>query len=588
MNAVFSCDFNGAQDVYGPIQGYGREERVNRGEQTHMFGIEDWDDINHLCPNYGFDQENTLHTGVLLPKDQDNLFSDFSMLDDFQFNMGFPPIQPSQEFAVLHSVLTEKPDLVENKRVDNPCPISLTSFELLNNCTKRLKRLKGERLNELRNKTKATNVDNDGRLSTEEIIRVACARFIQFSTKNDDDLTVVTNDQFGCSVPSLTDEEIRDVELAQLLLASAESVSNKQFDLASKLLTQCDYLSSSTGSPVQRLVYYFSEALQERIDRETGRIPSRVLEGKRNQHLDIEEAMMVPTPELLACHQTLPFSRLLQLSGTQALIDNVATAKKVHLIDLGIRIGMQGTVLIHALATRHQCPIEHLKITAVGILSQKIEDTGKRLESFAEAMNLPFTFKVVFISDMKDLKEELFDIEADEAIAVYSPVSLRMMIRRPDHLESLMRVIKNLNPCIMVVTEIEGNHNSPSFVNRFIETLFFYSAFFDCFEACMDDQNNQNRITTERIHCGQGISNIVAMEGEERTIRHVGIDKWRKFFKRFGMVETELSQSSLYQANLILKQVACWSSCTLDMNGKCLIVGWKGTPINSVSAWKFH
>ncbi|OVA02529.1 Transcription factor GRAS [Macleaya cordata] len=587
MNAVFSCepcDFNGVQDVYGPIQNYGREERVNRGEQPHFFGIEEWEDINHLCPDYRFDQENPLEAEVLLPKYQE-LFSDFSMLDDFQLNMETPPIQSPQESTVLHSVLTEISDFVEHN--DNPCPISLTSLELLNNYTKKLKRLKGERLNELHNENTSSTVHDGGRLSTEEVIRVAGARLIQFSSKKDDDLTVLMN-RFGYSLSSLTNEEIRDVELAQLLLASAESVSNKQFDLASKLLTQCDYLSSCAGNPVQRVVYYFAEGLRERIDRETGRIPSKISREKGNQQLDIEEAMMTPNPELLACHKTLPFSQVLQLSGMQAIVDNVASASKVHLIDLGIRIGMQGTVLMQALASRHQCPIELLKITAVGTSRQKIEETGKRLESFAEAMNFPFKFKVVIISDMKVLKEELFDTEADEAVAVYSPLLLRTMVTRPDRLENLMRVIRNLNPCIMVITEVEGNHNSPSFVNRFIEALFSYSAFFDCLEACMDDRNNQNRITIERLYYGQAIRNMVAMEGEERTFRHVGIATWRAFFTRFGMVETELSQASLYQANLILKQVACWSSCTLDMNGKCLLVGWRGTPMHSVSAWKFH
>ncbi|KAI3918934.1 hypothetical protein MKW98_017382 [Papaver atlanticum] len=602
MNAVIACEnyeFEGDQEVYGdPTRIYEKKERtVNRNELHPFSGYEDWEGINNLCTlDYGFDHEITLQKGAWFPKHQEQLFSDFPMLDNFQLNMGFPPVVHqsiiTQDSIVFYSDMHEIPDLVEEKKdkgkKENMCPISLTSLELLNNYTKRLKKLKDERRsNELQNEAKFTTVDSGGRLSTEEVFRVAGARFIQLSAKQDDDTFVFTN-QFDCSISSLSDEESKDVELAQLLLASAESVNNKQFDLASRLLTQCDYLSTTTGNPVQRVVYYFAEGLRDRIDRGTGRIPLKISEGRGEQPIDVDRAMMTLNPALLACHQTLPFGKVLQFAGIQAIVDNVASASKVHLIDFGIRIGMQGTVLMQALASRHQCPIELLKITAVGTLRQPIEETGKRLESFAESMNFPFKFEVLIISDLNELKPESFEIEADEAVAVYCPLFLRTMILMPDRLETLMRVVRNLNPCVMVVTEVEGNHNSPSFVNRFIETLFFYGTVFDCLGTCMDEQNHENRIVIERFYYGQAINNIVSTEGEERTFRHVGVNIWRAFFTRYGMVETELSQSNLYQADLILKQVPCWSSCSLDMNGECLILGWKGTPLSSISAWKFH
>ena len=96
-------------------------------------------------------------------------------------------------------------------------------------------------------------------------------------------------------------------------------------------------------------------------------------------------------------------------------------------------------------------------------------------------------------------------------------------------------------------------------------------------------QNCKNREIIESMYFGEGIRNMVAAEGEE----NVKFDVWRAFFVRYGMEEAELSMSSLYQAELILKTFASGSSCTLDMNGKCLLVGWKGTPMHSISVWKF-
>ncbi|CAI9289293.1 unnamed protein product [Lactuca saligna] len=190
------------------------------------------------------------------------------------------------------------------------------------------------------------------------------------------------------------------------------------------------------------------------------------------------------------------------------------------------------------------------------------------------------------VEDMLDFNENLLELDPEEALAVYSSYGLWGMIGQQGRLESLMKVIKNINPCVMVVSEAAVNLNSPKFVNRFIESLFYFGAFFDALEDCMD-REDENRAITESVYMGNGICSIMATEGAERVIRNVHINVWRKFFTRFGMKETELSMSSLYQANLVAEKICCGSSCTFDMDGNCLIIGWKGAPIQFLSAWKF-
>lgn len=102
------------------------------------------------------------------------------------------------------------------------------------------------------------------------------------------------------------------------------------------------------------------------------------------------------------------------------------------------------------------------------------------------------------------------------------------------------------------------------------------------------DKNDSDRMLVEENFFSHGIRSMVATEGNERIIRHVGFDVWRSFIKRFGFVETELSQLSLDQANLVVKQLPFGSCCTMDMNEKALTLGWKGAPLLSVSAWKSH
>ncbi|KAF2289046.1 hypothetical protein GH714_025479 [Hevea brasiliensis] len=241
-------------------------------------------------------------------------------------------------------------------------------------------------------------------------MRAAGENFIQSFTKIADVVSMLEN-PFDISFSGLPDEEAKKVELAELLVPSAEKVSNQQYDSARTLLKHCDRLSSSTGNAVERVVHCFSKALGERIDRETGRITSQGL-GKQ-QFFNIDDAAKGPTPNILASYQEVPFSQVARFAGIQAIVENVTEAKRIHVIDLGIGVGVQWTGLMQALASQSDS-LELLKITAFGTtLKQLIEDTGNRLTTFDESIGLPFSFNIVMVSDILELKEDSFDAYFD-------------------------------------------------------------------------------------------------------------------------------------------------------------------------------
>ncbi|KAM0954483.1 putative transcription factor GRAS family [Dioscorea sansibarensis] len=427
--------------------------------------------------------------------------------------------------------------------------------------------------------------EEGGGLSTEEVVKIAAAHYIQLSTDREGESSMLMH-PMSLTYAGLNSDEIKNVELVGLLLAAAEKASNQQFDRSSNLLRQCMALSSSTGNTVQRVVHYFSDALQERIDQETGRCSFR---GSKNSGVpgeDVIRRMLSNHPVQLIMRQKLPFSQLMECTSVQTILESVELVTRIHVIDLSIKHGAQWTLLMQALATRSN-PVECLKISAVGSTEKAISETGKRLKDFAETLNIVLDFKPVIVPNVKDLKEDLFEIEEDEAIAVYSALDVNTMVVKPESLENLLRVIRRLKPCIMTVVDVEANHNSPNFITRFTESLFYFSAFFDCIDSCMDG-DDPYRMYLEGNDFSQGIRSIVATEGEERIVRHVGIGVWRSFFARFGMVEVEHSEWSKYQANLIVKQLPHGSSCNLGRNGKSLIIKWKGTPLHFISAWRFN
>ncbi|CAK9152823.1 unnamed protein product [Ilex paraguariensis] len=577
-------------DTYGSSKDFDSAVGGNIAKQTHLHETEDLGksgDINSLCSGRRLYQQNIAEEELLLStyqqEQQLQLFSHFRTLDDLYLDFVSPPFQLSgKEISKVVSFQSEDLKVIKSKK-EKAIISPSASLRILKNYGNRFQRLNGEKINLPGNDIVSTKV-SDQKLSAGAIIRLAGEKFIQSCSQMVDEVLVVDH-SYPNSFLGLSDEEMKDVELLQCLLASAEKVAQQQFDRASKDLNQCDDSSSDKGTPIQRLVYYFSEALREKIDRETGKVTLKGL-GKK-WLLELEEAMMSPNPTCISVYQNVPFVQVSVFTGVQTVVDNVAKARKVHVIYLEIRGGMHCTVLMSTLAARREYPLEHLKITAIGTRSKpKIVETGKRLISFAQSINLSFSFKIVMVADMLDLNEDLFELDYEEVVVVYSSYLLRTMISWPDRLECLMKVMRNINPCVMVVIESEANHNSPSFVKRFIEAVFFYGAFFDSLEDCMC-HDEQNRMIAESMYFSPAIRNIVAAEGEERTMRHVNFNVWRDFFARFGMVEMDLSMLSLNQADMMLKDFACGSSCTLDLDGKSLIIGWKGTPIHSFSAWKF-
>lgn len=458
---------------------------------------------------------------------------------------------------------------------------SASLFELLSKYERGGKKLEDRHLSTLSSESTSSK-----KLSTEEIIRVAAERYIQFPSKDLDCVTTFIH-PYGSVLSSLSTEETSGADLAHLLLAAADKIWGGKFDSARSLLTVCECKASKLGNPIERLTSYFSEALQERIRRETGSRKFQMV--NENVRVPINGLATGVDQTVVAIHEYIPFSKVMHFASTQTILEHVTTETKIHLIDLHIRSGIHWPPMIQALSERKAHPVQLLKITALNTEhNQKVEDICKRLESFANPLNINFSFEVVTVDDLSYLKKESFNIQSGEAVVIYAANILRTMIPWPHKLETLMRVIKELSPLIMVLFEVDASDNSPSFINRFVQALFYYSTWFDCMEECLD-RDNQYRMNLETYYFGDGIINTIATEGEERITRSVKIDVWRSYFARFQMVEVEIPKSSFHQAEMVLKkEFSCARFCTINNDDKCFIIGWKGTPMFSLSTWKFE
>jgi hypothetical protein len=182
-----------------------------------------------------------------------------SWSNDPQSSFMSPPLETClEEISKLRGIESGIGDLLEHNK-EKQLPFSLASLQLLQKYGNGLKRLNDIERRIEPNIDPSTPKVKKQELSTEEIMKIAGARFIQSSNTD-----VHFNHPFDLSFSSLSASEAKNMELAELLFSSAEKLSNQQFNSASRLLDLCDFLSSNTGNPVQRLVYYFSRALRER------------------------------------------------------------------------------------------------------------------------------------------------------------------------------------------------------------------------------------------------------------------------------------------------------------------------------------
>ncbi|XP_071700291.1 DELLA protein GAI1-like [Rutidosis leptorrhynchoides] len=422
----------------------------------------------------------------------------------------------------------------------------------------------------------------DKTLSTNARIELASQLFIEYYSSKIDEIADLAH-PFAVFASGQSYDEAKDIELLITLLASVEKTSQLQFDSASQLIETCNNMSSDEGNPVERLVYYFSAAICEKINKETGKVSCNVSEIK--EMIDLHEASMSVDKCVLSFHQNVPLLGICLYGAVYSIIEKIKGSRQVHLIDLDIRCGLKYKVMLQNLANQ-EWDLDLFKITAVCTRAEsKIKDTGTSLAEFAKSMNIPFSYKVVMVADILDFNTKLLELNEDEKVAVCAPFFFSTLISKPNSLEYLMSVIRKINPCITVMIEIEANHTTPTFENRFTEAMFFYGALFDCMSYCMADDDRYRKVC-ESIYFGQSIRNIVAADGDERTVRHIGVDVWRLFFARFGMVEIEVSDESVSEAKSLITSSDCGNACSIRVDGGCLLIDWKDIPVFSVSSWK--
>ncbi|XP_072972479.1 DELLA protein RHT-1-like [Typha angustifolia] len=378
----------------------------------------------------------------------------------------------------------------------------------------------------------------------------------------------------GSPVPVVVvDSQEAGIRLVHALMACAEAVQSKNLHLAAALVKQISVLAASQVGAMSKVAAYFAEALARRI---------YVLQPHQEYSSAFSDLID------LQFYESCPYLKFAHFTANQAILEAFAGHRRVHVIDFGMRQGLQWPALLQALALRPGGP-PSFRLTGVAPPradnSDSLQEVGFKLARLAESIHVDFHYRGLVAASLADLEPHMFEPADDaggepEVVAVNAVFELHRLLARPGAIEKVLETIRSIRPKIVTVVEQEANHNSGSFLDRFTEALHYYSTMFDSVEGTGPD------LVMAESYLGREICNVVGCEGADRTERHETLDRWRVRMNRARFEPVHLGSNAFKQASMLLALFAGGDGYRVEENDGSLTLGWHTKQLIATSAWR--
>ncbi|CAF2041943.1 DELLA protein RGA2 [Brassica napus] len=371
----------------------------------------------------------------------------------------------------------------------------------------------------------------------------------------------------------LVDSQENGVRLVHALMACAEAIQNNDLSIAEALVKQIGFLAVSQAGAMRKVATYFAEALARRIYRLSP--PQTQIDHSLSDTLQMH------------FYETCPYLKFAHFTANQAILEAFEGKKRVHVIDFSMNQGLQWPALMQALALREGGP-PVFRLTGIGPPaadnSDHLHEVGCKLAQLAEAIHVEFEYRGFVANSLADLDASMLELRPSEieAVAVNSVFELHKLLGRTGGIEKVLGVVKQIKPVIFTVVEQESSHNGPDFLDRFTESLHYYSTLFDSLEGV---PSSQDKVMSE-VYLGKQICNLVACEGPDRVERHETLSQWANRFGTSGFAPAHLGSNAFKQASMLLALFNGGEGYRVEENNGCLMLGWHTRPLITTSAWK--
>ncbi|XP_010932712.1 GRAS family protein RAD1 [Elaeis guineensis] len=373
------------------------------------------------------------------------------------------------------------------------------------------------------------------------------------------------------------------MRLVQLLISCAEAVACRDRAQASTLLHELKANALVLGTSFQRVASCFVQGLSDRLAlvQPLGAVgiigPATVPATASGRK---EEALAL-------AYELCPYLQFGHFVANASILEAFEGENLVHVVDLGMTMGLphghQWRKLIDSLADRTSPRPRRIRITGVGAQGDRLKAIGNELEFCAQKLGINLEFFVIE-RNLENFSPEDLELEEGEVLVVNSMLQLHCVVKESrGALNSVLQMIHELSPRVLVLVEQDASHNGPFFLGRFMEALHYYSAIFDSLDAMLPRYDTK-RAKVEQFYFAEEIKNIVSCEGPARVERHERVDQWRRRMSRAGFQPAPIKRMA--QAKQWLDKVRACEGYTIAEEKGCLVLGWKSKPIIAASCWK--
>ena len=395
------------------------------------------------------------------------------------------------------------------------------------------------------------------------------------STSSDSNLSSISSSKEVSLIPTRTTK--------QMLFDCAAALAEGNIDGASAMISELRQKVSIQGDPPQRVAAYMVEGLAARMAF-SGKCLYKALTCKEPPSLDRLSAMQI-------LFEVCPCFRFGLTAANGAIIEAFKDEKRVHIVDFEVNQGSQYILLLQTLSKQ---PGKKPLIRLTGVDDPEsiqravggLKVIGQRLESLAEALNLPFEFEAV-ASKTSNVTPGMLNCKPGEALIVNFAFQLHHMpdesVSTVNQRDQLLRMVKSLNPKLVTIVEQDMNTNTAPFLPRFVEAYNYYSSVFDSLDATLP-RDSQDRVNVERQCLARDIVNIIACEGEERVERYEVSGKWRARMMMAGFCSCGLSENVSDTVRKLIREYSERYTAKEEMGA--LHFGWEDKSLIFASAWR--
>ncbi|CAN6226896.1 unnamed protein product [Urochloa humidicola] len=374
------------------------------------------------------------------------------------------------------------------------------------------------------------------------------------------------------------------VDICALLVRCAQAVAAGSFMAAQELLKQIKQHASSTGDATQRLAQCFSKGLEARV------------EGIGSQLWQLVTAERPLVIEYLKAYKlyiaSCCFNRVALFFNIMTIKHAMSGKRKLHIVDYGPHHVFQWAGLLRWMANWEGGPPE-VKITAISHLqprpcpSEGISDTGYRLSKCATEFGVPFKFHAITAKWDSICADDL-KTDADEVLVVNDLFNFSILMDEsiyfdsPSPRDTVLNNIRKMQPHVFIQGVVNMSYGT-SFLARFREALFYYSALFDMLDATIP-RDDKLRSVLEQSMLGNSVLNVIACEGVDLVNRPEKYRQWQVRNQRAGLRQLPLRPN----ITKILKEKVMkdhHKDFFICEDGQWLLQGWMGRILYAHSTW---